>query len=174
MGALDEAGFEPDPEDDSPDRRQRPMEVDRYRYYETGRLAMSISNADGLPEVVGGADVQLPESGLMDDSFVCNAALGSSDPTGKVRQPRPACEHYRAILVPAPGVARGFEAMREIRRFCMRLSTPSELFELGGDLYACLSREPRDEQSARLIEDFEAKQKKMAQETAEESGQLDF
>jgi len=153
---------EPEEGSVSPERpRQRPMEVDRSKYYETGTLMMGVGG-DGLP-VVAGSLPEAPEGGLNDDNLICSSAPG-----------RPTCEYYVAILLRADGVAKGFDAMKQIRRFCKRLSTASELFEVDIDIYACTSRLPQDETSARTIADFEARQKAITEETAETSGTLDF
>lgn len=137
------------------------MEVDRSRYYETGQLNVG-QGPDGLPVVAGG-EPQGPDDGLTDDNLVCIGSPG-----------RPPCDHYIAILLPADGVARGFGKMRQIRRFCKRLSTPSELFEVDQNIYACTARSPQSEKSAQLIHNFEAEQKRVAEEGAEKSGTLDF
>jgi hypothetical protein len=137
------------------------MEVDSSRYYETGNLAVGMGN-DGLPVIAGG-EPQGGDDGLTDANLVCVGGEG--------RMP---CEHYTALLLPADGVARGYGEMRQIRRFCNRLSTASELFEIDGNIYACTSRDPREERSAALVDDFEARQKKLAEESAETSGALDF
>jgi len=79
-----------------------------------------------------------------------------------------------ALLLPADGVARGFEPLRQIRRFCTRLATAAELFEIDVDIYACSVRKPQDEASIKQIDDFEAKQKAIAEEVGETAGELDF
>lgn len=187
----------------SPERpRQRPMEVDRNRYYETGALMMGVGG-DGMP-VVGGSLPGDPEEGLNDDNLICSGAgprvkrreeetwlrravtwlLGlltfgwysrrHRRRREKETRGRPPCEHYVAIILRADGVAKGFGTMKQIRRFCKRLSTASELFEVDIDIYACTSRCPQDKTSAATIDDFESRQKAITEETAETSGTLDF
>lgn len=151
---LDKEGDEP--------RRQRPMEVDSSRYYETGRLNVVEGPPGRLPEILGDPPAG-PDPGMTVESFVCNAAPG-----------RPACSFYAAVLLPADGSAKGFGPMRQIRRFCTRLATASELFELDGDVYACTLRSPSDEASKREIDLFETRQRKLAEEASEKSGSLDF
>lgn len=151
---LDEEGDEP--------RHQRPMEVDPSLYYETGRLNVMEGPPGRLPEILGDPP-PLPDPGMTVDSFVCNAAAG-----------RLACEFYGAVLLPAAGSAKGFSPMRQIRRFCTRLATASELFELEGDVYACTLRRPLHESSTREIEAFEERQRKLAEEVGEKSGSLEF
>lgn len=140
---------------------QRPMEVDRYQYYETGRLNVGIGQ-DGLP-VLGGEKPMGPDEGWSEDNLVCTESEG-----------RPVCQYYVALLVPADGAARGFDEMRQIRRFCTKLATAAELFEIDGNIYACGARSPADPQSKKLLKLFEEKQKNIAQDSAEKSGELDF
>lgn len=139
------------------------MEVDRSKYYETGQLQVMEGPLGQLPQIVGDKPVG-PGPGLRVDNFVCNGVAG-------VREP---CRHYAAVLLPADGVARGFGEMRQIRRFCLKMATASELFELDGDVFACTLRDPRDAASVAKIDDFEERQRKLAEEMAETSGELDF
>lgn len=147
--------------DGAPTSRQRPMKVDRNEYRETGALRVAGGPPGQLPVIVGDEPSQ-GEPGLTDD-FVCSSAPG-----------RPPCVHYVATLYPAQGVARGFERLHEIRRFCVRLATAAELFELDGYMLACTARVPQDERSLALIEDFEAKQKQAAKDNAEVIGEEDL
>lgn len=162
MGANDSDEIAPSTEEevDAP-LRQRPVELDRTRYYATGRLTFDVA-ADGLP-VPGGEPPAGPEPGLSDESLVCTEG-----------KDRPQCEHYIALLRPAEGVAKGFGPMREIRRFCRCLATASELFEIDGDIAACSARSPIDRKSLSLILDFERRQKELAHDVAEKSGVLDY
>lgn len=139
------------------------MEVDRTKYFETGALQVMEGPLGELPTVLGG-EPQQPGPGLRVDNFVCNGVEGVRD----------ACRHYAAVLLPADGVARGFGEMRQIRRFCLKMATASELFELDGDLFACTLRDPPDDGSARKIYEFEERQRELAEEMAETSGELDF
>lgn len=165
MGGLDDGdgpvGHDPDGTD--ADRRQRPMEVDRSKYYETGQLQVAEGPPGKLPVILGDQPPG-PEPGLRVDNFVCNGVEG-------VREP---CRHYAAVLLPADGVARGFGEMKQIRRFCLKMATASELFELDGDVFACTLRDPQDTSSAAKINEFESKQRRLAEEAAETSGELDF
>jgi len=163
MGGLEDDGQN----GQSPDGResssvQRPMEVDRSKYYETGKLKVSEGPPGTLPVIVGGAP-DGPETGLTPSNFVCNAA-----------EDRPACEHYAAVLLPADGVARGFESMRQIRRFCLKMATGTELFELDGSVFGCTLRSPADPVSTKRIRDFEERQREIATESAQTTGELDF
>lgn len=165
MGGLEDGngpvGHDPDGTDT--DRSQRPMETDRTKYYEPGRLTVAEGPLGKLPVVLGG-DPQGPEPGLTGENFVCNGIEGQ----------RESCRHYAAVLMPAHGVARGFGEMKQIRRFCTKLATASELFELDGEVFACTLRDPQDEASVRKIHDFERRQRELAAEMAEVSGELDF
>lgn len=143
------------------DRTQRGMEVDTSRYYETGRATMG-RGADGLP-VMQGPPPAGPGPGLTEDGLICNKSQG-----------RTACRYYAAVLLPADGVTRGFDQPKQIRRFCTRLQTASELFEITDDVYACTLRDPPDPQSAKLIDDFEAKQRAITEETQQKSATLDL
>jgi len=157
MGAEDEvvsAGAPP---------RQQSTRIRTGDYLKPGQLNVAEHGPDGLPVIVGAGEVQGPDAPLTVEGFICNRAPG--------REPR---RYYRAVLVPAPGVARGFEAMKEIRRFCMHLSIPSELYELSGHVFACLTRDPRDERSARIIEEFENKQRSSATEMAQDADEVEF
>lgn len=139
------------------------MEVDRSKYYETGRLNVVEGPPGKLPVIQGDAPLG-PGQGLSADNFVCNGIPGR----------REECSYYAAVLMPAEGVARGFERMQQIRRFCLRMATASELFELDGDVYACTLRDPQIPALAEKIHAFEAKQRQIAAEVAETSGELDF
>lgn len=157
-------GGGPGAEDSEPVERpsQEPMQVDSSRYLKTaGMIAMAIGS-DGMPEMPSG-DPPGPDEGLTDENLVCAGGQG-----------RPPCEHYGAILVPADGEAKGFGEMRQIRRFCKRLSTATELFEITTSIYACTLRSPADDASERKIHNFEAEQKRIAQEHEETGGSLDF
>lgn len=163
MGGLDDDGQN----GQSPDGResssvQRPMAVDKTDYYETGKLTVMEGPPGSLPVVQGSAPVG-PEPGLTPTNFICNAAEG-----------RAQCDYYAAILLPADGVARGYDKMLQIRRFCTRLATGTELFELTGDLYACTLRHPQDKTSGEKIRDFERRQREIAAEAAQTQGELDF
>lgn len=141
---------------------QRPMENDPSRYYETGPLRVAVGK-DGLPVIQG----ELPEGPgphLDDDNLVCEAAPG-----------RERCVHLRGIVTGAPGVARGFDKLYRIRRFCTKLATATELMDLEGtEVYACITRDPPDPVSAKKWGSIEAKQKQAARDAAQTSGELDF
>lgn len=141
---------------------QRPMETDSSRYYETGRLNVAEGPPGKLPVILGDAPV-LPAAGLTAQNFVCNAAGG-----------RPACTYYAAILLPADGVARGFDEMQQIRRFCTRLATASELFELPEQMHGCSLRLPVWQPGIDRIAAFEERQRKVAEDAAQISDEIDY
>lgn len=137
------------------------MEVDAFRYAETGRVAVAVG-PDRLP-VIQGELPPAPDKGWTDDNLVCSSAPG-----------RPRCRYYAAVLLDADGVAAGFDRMRQIRRFCTRLATSTELFEIDVNIHACLLRSPRDPASAEMIEEFEQRQKDLAEEMSETTGKAVF
>jgi len=158
--------FDPSQDEDRPadlePRSQKPLETKYEKYIETGYLAVGTAEDGGVK--MGGGTAPSPAPGLTADNMVCLEAEG-----------RPYCEHYIAFLTDAEGVAKGFEKMRQIRRYCRRMSTASELMELGETaIYACSSRSPQDPRSLQLIRDHELRQRKAAEEMARESGDLDL
>lgn len=140
---------------------QRPMEVDAFKYAETGRVAVGVG-PDRLP-VIQGEPPPAPDTGWTDDNLVCTSAPG-----------RPRCKYYGALLLDADGVASGFDRMHQIRRFCTRLATGTELFEIDINIHACLLRSPADAKSGDRIDDFEARQKDVAAEMSETSDKAVF
>lgn len=144
------------------DRTQVPLAVDRMAYYKTGELNVVEGPLGELPQVLGEPPVG-PEPGVREDNFVCLGAPG-----------RPPCRHLAQVLLPAPGVAKGFAAMKQIRAFCLRMATASELYEVDGEIFACTLRDPPDEASAAKIDEFRARQQHIEKEMNETSGELDF
>jgi len=160
FGADEESA---EPLDERPESGQRGVERDPHRYIHMGRAAVGIG-ADGLP-AMGAEPPRGPEPGLTDANLIC---MESED------EARPACEHLITLVVPADGEAKGFDELRQIRRFCKRLATASELWEVTGNVYACSSRSPSDLVSLRVIKDFEKRQRELAREQSEKSGTLTF
>ena len=79
------------------------------------------------------------------------------------------------MLLPAEGIVRGFKKPLQIRRFCTKLASQSELLELTDcTVYACTLRSPVDPGSAGRIEKFEAAQRKIAEESAQTGGQIEI
>jgi hypothetical protein len=141
---------------------QRPLATKRSDYFEPAQLNVVEGPLGELP-TVGGNLADGPEPGVRDDNLICIEANG-----------RPGCEHYVALLMPAEGVAKGFEELRQIRRFCTRMATASELFEIDTNVYACTARRPQDNRSALLIRNFEQRQKDLTAETEQTSDKLEF
>lgn len=160
-GVFDSAGNEERPAEILP-KSQKPLATRSEEYIETGYLAVGLADDGGAR--IGGDAPPGPAPGLTPENMVC---LESQD--------RPYCEHYIAFLTDAEGTAKGFAKMRQIRRYCRRMSTASELMELGDTaIYACSSRSPQDPNSMRLIRDHELRQRRAAEETARESGEIDL
>jgi hypothetical protein len=151
-----------------PDERpaQVAAEVDATRYQQLGRLAM-VPAADGGVTLDGSATPPELDVGLTRDNLVCTA----DRPSG-----RPPCSHYVAFLTDADGVFKGGKRqLMQIRRFCTRMSTASELMEIGSvPVHACTARSPIDQQSAKLIENFEREQRKRTEEATQTSADVDL
>lgn len=142
-------------------RDQRGNAIDSTDYYATGRAGVAIG-PDGMP-LMGGEQPSQPEPGLTYENLVCTEGPD-----------RPACGNYVAIIVPAPGVARGFGELRQIRRFCTRLATAAELWAITGNIYACSARTPQDVISIRKLNEFEKKQREMERETSQKKDSVDL
>lgn len=142
-------------------REQRGNAIDSTDYYQTGRAGVSVGR-DGMPVMAGEGPSQ-PEPGLTYENLVC-----SEGPD------RPACQSYVAIIVPAPGVARGFGELRQIRRFCTKLATAAELWAITGNIYACSARSPQDVVSIRTLTDFEKKQRELERETSQKKDSVEL
>lgn len=138
------------------------MEVDPSRYLRTGRLQVTEGGPGGLPQVLGG-EPRDPGDLVAESNLICNGAPG-----------RPPCDHYIAVVMEADGVARGFEEMRRIRRFCKRLSTASELFEITGNIYGCSARNPNASNAVEIVAQFEQSQRDLAAESAETEKTVDL
>lgn len=145
-----------------PLKSQVPLEIDTHKYAELGAIHMV--QAPGGVMIAPGEPAQ-PSDYLTEDSFVC-----TSTPGGRV-----ACIGYAAMLIPAEGIVRGFKQPKQIRRFCTRLASQSELLELtDATVYACTLRSPPDEVSAGRIASFEAEQRQIAEDSAQTGGQIEI
>jgi hypothetical protein len=142
---------------------QTGMKTHASEYYEPGRVAVGMAPGGGVR--IEGDPPPPPPEGLTDDNLICTSAAD-----------RPECEHYVALLLDAEGVFRGGSTQpRQIRRFCRRLATASELMDLEGlNVYACSSRSPRDSVSAGLLRKFEDHQREKAAEVAATGGEMDL
>jgi hypothetical protein len=160
-GVFGSAGDDERPVELAP-KSQKPLATRSEDYIETGYLAVGVAEDGGVR--MGGEAPPGPAPGLTSENMVCLEAEG-----------RPYCEHYIAFLTDAEGTAKGFAKMRQIRRYCRRMSTASELMEIGETaIYACTSRSPQDPNSMRLIRDHELRQRRAAEEMARESGEIDL
>lgn len=150
-----------------PDERpaQVPAQVDATKYTQIGRLAM-VPSADGGVTLAGGEPPPLDE-GLTSDNLVCTTDQASG---------REQCDYYVAFLTDADGVFKGGKRrLMQIRRFCTRMSTASELMELGSaPVHACTARKPIDARSRALIERFEDEQRRRSDEASQESADVDL
>ncbi len=128
----------------------------------------ALAIAEGAP----GEGVQLlvetpgPKTWVTGKTLICK---------GDKATDRPVCKYYVAMLTDADGAIAGFDTPKQIHRFCTRLASQSELMQIGEvAMYACTVRDPRDEASAREIEEFEERQENMARESARTTGEIDF
>jgi hypothetical protein len=143
---------------------QKPLATRPADYVEVGFLAVGQA-ADGLP-LMGGGDP--PEQALLltADNLVCTEDESSG---------RAACEFFVEQLTEAEGVAKGFEELRQVRCYCTRLATSSELMEVGEvAVFACSARRPQDLTSKNLLKKFRARQRDMAAEHAQVTGETDL
>lgn len=149
----------------------------------TGQVAASTRASDYykpgfLPVVPARGGVQMggdppppPPDGLTEDNLVCT---GIWDEAGT--SVRPPCDHYIQILTDAEGTYKGGDRQpRQIRRYCRKMSTASELMDLEGmNIYGCSARTPLDQASVRVLADFEQRQREHADEMAAEGGEMDL
>lgn len=143
---------------------QKPLALRPSDYVEVGFLSVGAA-ADGLPLMGGG---EAPDQALLltSDNLVC---------TEDAETGRPECEFFVQQLTEADGKAKGFEEMRQMRCYCTRLATSSELMELGEvAVFACSARKPRDLRSQELLTKFRQKQRQQAAEHAQETGESDL
>lgn len=143
---------------------QKPLARRPADYVETGFLAVGQA-ADGMPLMGGG---EPPDQALMltSDNLVCTADEGTG---------REECQFFVEQLTEAEGEAKGFAEMRQVRCYCTRLATASELMELGEiAIFACSARKPPDVASKALLRKFRQRQRDMAAEHAQKTGETDL
>lgn len=135
------------------------LSVDSLDYARAAEPRM-VPGADGMPVMAGATMNPQPPPGLTEENFVCIAGKG-----------RPVCIHYRAVLLDANGTNSGLgEPMKQLRRYCTKLASQTELMELSEvNVYACLVREPEDSRSAAVLAAFEERQKEAAARAAQTS-----
>jgi hypothetical protein len=118
--------------------------------------------------VIGG-EPRPPALGLFVESFICNAAPSEDG------DPRPKCAHLAQLVTDAEGELQGLDddleaRPKRIRRFCRALASQSELMELSDvNVYACDLRDPLDPRSQARVEQFEARQREIANESKKKS-----
>lgn len=134
------------------------LSVDSLDYLKAAEVRM-VPGADGMPTLAGATMNPSPPPGLTDENLVCIAGAG-----------RPVCVHYRAVLLDAHGTTSGFAQPKQLRRYCAKLASQSELMELSEvNVYACTVREPVDPRSAQVLEAFEERQREAAAKGAQTS-----
>lgn len=130
---------------------QVPLSTDPVNYLKSAEVRM-VPGADGLPVLAGATMNPPPPPGLTDENFVCIAGAD-----------RDVCVHYRALLLDAHGATAGFAQPKQLRRYCAKLASQSELLELSEvNVYACTVREPADPRSAQVLLAFEERQREAA------------
>lgn len=142
---------------------QKPLATRSSEYVETGFVPVGAAPDGGV--LIGGGAPPGPALRLTEDNLICTAADG-----------RPECENFVQFLTEAEGVTKGFgEQPKQIRRYCTRLSTATELMEIGEvAVFACGARKPQDPVSIRLIKKFESKQRELAAEYGQQQGERDL
>lgn len=142
--------------------QQKPLSLRASDYIETGFVPVSAAADGGV--LIGGGEPPEPALGLTGANLVCTETAD-----------RPECQFYVAFLTEAEGHTKGFSEARQIRRYCTRLQTASELMEIGETaVFACTARRPQDLVSIRLIKDFERRQFEAAAEMAQDRGEADL
>ncbi len=152
-GVFDPTGDPEQPAELGHAPTQKPMAIHTADYVETGFLSVGPAPDGGV--LIGGGDPPGPALMLTVDNMICLEKDG-----------RPECQHFVQFLTEAAGVQKGFgEQPKQIRRYCTRLATATELMELGEvAVFACSARKPQDLVSIRLIKDFERRQREIAAE----------
>lgn len=144
---------------------QKPLAVRPSDYIETGFVPVHKA-ADGGVMIGGG---EPPGSALLltTENLVCT----ENESTGRLE-----CEFFVQWITEAEGVTKGVdEQPKQIRAYCTRLATASELMEIGEvAVFACSARRPIDVPSHNLIRDFRRRQRELAAEYAQDHGEQDL
>jgi hypothetical protein len=158
-------GTDPEKPGDLSTSGQKPMATRPSDYVETGYVPV-VPAADG-GVMIGGGEPPGPALMLTKDNLICT----EDEATG-----RPACEHFVEWVTEAEGVTKGFgDQPKQIRCYCTRLATASELMEIGEvAVFACSARRPIDVASRDLIRNFRRRQRELAAEYAQEHGEKDL
>jgi hypothetical protein len=144
---------------------QRPLAARTADYVETQYLSAVPAPDGGV--MMGGGDPPGPALLLTENNLVCT----EDESTG-----RQECEFLVQWLTEAEGITKGVGTQpMQIRRYCTRLQTASELMEIGEiAVFACSARRPVDVKSRDLIRDFKRRQLEQAAEHAQERGERDL
>jgi hypothetical protein len=141
---------------------QKPLATRPSDYIETGYLPV-VAAPDGGVLIAGG---EPPGSALMltGENLVCT----EDETTG-----RQECDFFVQWITEAEGVTKGFgEQPKQIRCYCTKLATASELMEIGEvAVFACSARRPVDIRSRDMIRNFRRRQRELAAEYAQEQGE---
>ena len=144
---------------------QKPMSTRVADYVETGFVGVTDAPDGGV--LIGGGDPPGPALPLSVDNLICLE--------DEVRG-RAECEFFVQWVTEAEGVTKGVgEQPKQIRCFCTRLATASELMEIGEiAVFACSARRPFDVASRDTIRGFRRRQRELAVEFAQEQGEKDL
>lgn len=144
---------------------QKPLATRTADYVETGFVAVHEVPGGGV--AIGGGDPPGPALHLTDGNLICLEHEASG---------REACQHLVQWVTEAEGVTKGVgEQPKQIRAFCTRLATASELMELGEiAIFACSARTPRHIPSEQVIRRFRQQQLEQAAEFAQTQGEKDL
>lgn len=143
---------------------QKPMAIRASEYVETGFLPVTEDPRGGVR--IGGGEPPGPALFLTAENLVCL----EDDESG-----RPACIHFVQWLTEADGVSKGYDVPKQLRCFCTKLATASELMEIGEvAVFACSARSPIDVRSADLIRRFRRRQRELGEEYAQTRGEKDL
>jgi hypothetical protein len=144
---------------------QKPLATRVSDYIETGFVPV-VEAPDGGVLIAGGDP---PGSALLltIDNLICLEDTASG---------RQECEFFVQWVTEAEGVTKGIEEQpKQLRCYCTRLSTASELMEIGEvAVFACSARRPIDVTSRNLIRDFRRRQRELATEYAQKQGEKDL
>lgn len=143
---------------------QKPMALRSADYVDLGFVPVVPAPDGGV--LIAGGDPPGPALMLTTDNLVCTEIDGA----------RPGCEHFVQFLTEAEGVIKGFgEQPKQIKRYCTKLSTASELMEIGEvAVFACSARKPQDLVSISLIKNFEKRQREIAAEHSQVQGEREL
>jgi len=158
-------GTEPEKPADLSTPSQKPMATRPSDYIETGYVPV-VEAPDGGVQIAGG-EPPGPALMLTHENLVCT----ENEATG-----REECQFLVQWITEAEGVTKGFgDQPKQIRCYCTKLATASELMEIGEvAVFACSARRPIDVSSRDMIRTFRRKQRELADEYAQDHGEQDL